>query len=268
MSIDFLYGWVTPAYFSEAVVDHTFVTSFDSRKRAYADISEVIVAEHCFWHCWGDYHPTAGITGNETGYLGSQQANIKEAAKLVTPNKGVAEVGSKGTVFVYGIDGVCHQVANQVLFATARWGDPLTVRTARGYVASVFIYGTYGRRVAAWEKKKRLCGCHGASPAGLRGVKMSADEFEERARIVVGPDNEEMLKKLKNLRVQARVTALRNKPFAVKDADEINRKNQRVFDDAAALLGREKFIALFGFPPEQRINLVEPKAVSSAKAGS
>jgi hypothetical protein len=266
MSSSFLYAWATPAYFSEAVVDHTFVTSFDSRQRPYLDISAVIAAEHHFWHCWGDYHPTAGITGNESGYLGSQQADIKEATKLVTANKGVGELGSRGTVFVYGVDGVCHQVANQVLFATARWGDPLTVRTARGYMASVFLYGTYGRRVAAWEKKKRICGCHGASPAGLRGIKMSADEFEERARIIVGPDDEETLRKLQTLRVQARVTALRNKAFAVKDADKINRKNQRVLDDAVALLGRDKFIALFGFPPEERINLVEPKTVPSAKA--
>jgi hypothetical protein len=172
-------------------------------------------------------------------------------------------LGSKGTIFVYGVDGVCHQVANQVLFATARWGDPLTVRAARGYVASVFLYGTYGRKIAAWERKKRLCGCYGASPVALRGVKMSTDEFEERARVVIGPGNEEMLKELRGLRLQARVTAIRNKTFAVKDADQINRENQRVFDDAAAILGREKFISLFGFPPEQRINLVDPTAVAT-----
>jgi hypothetical protein len=266
MSFCFLYAWVTPAYFSEAPVDHTFVTSFDSRQRRYLDISEVITATHSFWHCWGDFHSTAGTNVNVTGYIGSQQANMKEAVGLVTPNEGIAKSSSKGTILAYGIDGVCHQVANQVLFATARWGDPLTVCAARGYVASVFLYGTYGRKIAAWERKKRLCGCEGASPAALRGVKMSPDEFEERARSVIGPDNEDVIRKLTGIRDQARATATRNRAFAKNDADELNRINQRVLDDAAALLGRDKFIALFGFPPEQKINLVDVRAMSSTKA--
>ena len=260
MSDKLLYAWVTPAFGNDVFADHTFVTSFDSRDGSFGCIAGVLQSSLLFWYCWGSYHETGGTRDNTSGYIGSMRANIDDAVRLVVPN--TADSGSHGTIFVYGRDGVCHQLANQVLYATSCSGDPLTVRQARGYLASTFLYGTYGRQHAAWEKKRKLCKGYGR-PVGLRGIKMPVDDFEQQARLVLGEDNGELLKKLLGLRAQAKSTAVRSKAFRNNNADEMNRENQRVLDEAAKLLGRDRFMILFGFPPEKRINLVDPSVLDS-----
>jgi hypothetical protein len=50
------------------------------------------------------------------------------------------------------MDGVCHQLSNQILFATKTDSKaPLTVKDARGYWYSNFRYGTYGAAKAERE---------------------------------------------------------------------------------------------------------------------
>ena len=42
------------------------------------------------------------------------------------------------------------------------------------------------------------------------------------------------------------------------NAETLNARNQHLLDQAATLLGPEKFEAIFGFPPGQKVILVDP----------
>src|SRR5262249_2002666 len=139
-----LYAWAVPAFFSEAPVDHTWVTTYDNRLNPYATIQDVINANQSYWYCWGDFHAKGGTPGNPNGVRVQQAGDLKLATCLVAPNLDSRwNYPARGTIFVYGIDGVCHQLANQVLYATGTGAlplGPLTVRNCRGYFASSFLY--------------------------------------------------------------------------------------------------------------------------------
>ena len=90
---------------------------------------------------------------------------------LVAPNANSQTVAAaRGTIFTYGIDGVCHQLANQVLYATGIGAvAPLTVRNARGYIASTFLLRNIWRAARGVGKSDRRCGdsrykCHPEVP--------------------------------------------------------------------------------------------------------
>jgi len=128
-----LCAWAVPAWFSDSPLDHTWVTDFDNRVTSYSSIGEVIAAGKNNWYCWGSYHATGGTPEIADGYLGSQPGNVALSMCLVTPNQpSKGNPPAQGTIFSYGVDGVCHQLANQVLWST-RGGTsaPLTVRMAR-----------------------------------------------------------------------------------------------------------------------------------------
>jgi hypothetical protein len=62
-----------------------------------------------------------------------------------------------GTTFTYGVDGVCHQLANQALYATSIGGAaPLTVARASGYWVSTAIYGSHGLRPGGQKSRHVL----------------------------------------------------------------------------------------------------------------
>jgi len=148
-----LYAWVTSAFIPKgAPVDHTWITSYDSRINKLATIADVINAGEQYWYCWGSYHPHGRISNP---IVICSHATPK-AACLVNPNN----AKSRGTVHWYGIDGVCHQVANQILYviSSPSGGKPLTVSAARGYKLSSSLYGSYGRREAEWNEVRMRCG--------------------------------------------------------------------------------------------------------------
>lgn len=87
--------------------DHTYVTSS---------------AGHV-WPCWGR---SAG--GSQ---ICSGVGNTDQAACLAQPN---FDAGIN-----YGKTGVCHQMANRILFPARQM-----VSAAKGYRASIFVFGVYG----------------------------------------------------------------------------------------------------------------------------
>lgn len=148
-----LYAWVTPAFISKgSPVDHTWVTTYDSQSLAYLNIGDVKNGNHDFWYCWGGFHKQ-GKPGNP---ILSNVAASSSALCLVGSN----DANERGTIQWYGIDGVCHQVSNQVLYATATTygGKPKIVNDARGYKLSSAIFGTYGRREKLWREARIKCG--------------------------------------------------------------------------------------------------------------
>ncbi|MEW9805509.1 hypothetical protein ABUE31_05870 [Mesorhizobium sp. ZMM04-5] len=268
-----LFAWATPAFISGSPVDHTWVTTYDNRQHSYANAAAVAAAGKDYWFCWGSYHAAGGTPGNPTGALGSQAGNLALARCLVQSNADSRSApAARGTIYVYGVDGVCHQLANQVLYATS--GRKLTVNRARGYFASSFLYGTYGLQHAAWASK--IAGCAttaaaapGGGPSGAsRGVLKMADlidDFEEHARAVLGRDDPELLSRLLALRAEVNSYLAQKIPgVEPPDAETLNARNQHLLTEAARLLGAERFEQVFGFPAGEAINLVDPSLARGA----
>ncbi len=264
-----LYAWAVPAFVDGSPVDHTWVTNYDVRKFNYPTIADVIAAKRFYWFCWGSYHPVGGTPVNPTGKLGSQKGNPTFATCLVMQNADSRTVpAARGTIFVYGVDGVCHQLANQVLYSTGTGGKaPMTVHGARGYVASSFVYGTYGLQHAAWAAKVASCGAstkiapataHWTGEGPAMPKKTEPDDFETHARNVLA-DEPELLNRLLSLRGEVQSFSAQRIPSTVAPpAEMLNSRNQHLLDEAARLLGPEKFEKVFGFKAGERINLVDP----------
>jgi hypothetical protein len=253
-----LFAWAVPIW-PGALVDHTWVTTYDNRQTTYANISQVAQAGESYWFCWGSFHPRGGTPNNPTGYLGDHNGDLGVAQCLVKPNEDSrTDASARGTIFVYGIDGVCHQLANQVLYATEA-GDnrPLTVRSARGYMASVFVYGTYGLQAAAWANRLASCGAPSVAASGAVTMPGLPDDFERRAREVLS-DDPKRLADLLALREETNRFAAQKWPGSPPSAATLNSRNQHLIEQAAKLLGPEKFTAIFGFAPDQKIDLVDP----------
>lgn len=265
------YAWAVPAFFNGAPVDHTWVTTFDNRVTPYPNDTAVAAAHQNYWYCWGSFHPTGGTPAIPDGFLGSQNGSLALAQCLVQVNADSRTVSAaRGTIFTYGVDGVCHQLANQVLYATGSGGSAqLTVQRARGYGVSTFIYGTYGLQHAAWAAKIAACGnvalTGAGGPAGVTTMAGDAggagpagpDEFEVRAREVLGADNPR-LHDLLRLRTDVHRFVAQGWPGSGQpSAEALNSRNQHMIDEAARLLTPDQFQSLFGIAPGEKINLVD-----------
>jgi hypothetical protein len=92
-------------------------------------------------------------------------------------------------------------------------------------------------------------------------VNLPPDDFEQHARAVLR-DDPVLLGRLLRLRAQ-HIAQKREMARAATspDAATLNAHNKQLLDEAAALLGREKFIEIYGFPPEQKITLVDPNVL-------
>ncbi|MGJ4996038.1 hypothetical protein [Bradyrhizobium sp. HKCCYLR20261] len=270
-----LFAWAVPAFTTGSPVDHTWVTTYDNRRTVYPNDAAVAAAGEFYWYCWGSFHPTGGTPINPSGFLGSQAGDLALAQCLVQANADSATTpAARGTVYVYGVDGVCHQLANQVLYATGLGGgSPLTVNLARGYAASTFIYGTYGLQHAAWAARIAACSSMRLAPPATAGGSMTvsaspgpggADEFEAHAQRVLGPGNPKLLELLR-LRSDVHQFAARAWPGTGQpSADALNARNQHMLDEAARVLGPADFKAVFGIDPGDKIDLVDPNIAQNA----
>ncbi|MCG6205953.1 hypothetical protein LPW26_14975 [Rhodopseudomonas sp. HC1] len=270
-----LFAWAVPAWDSESPVDHTWVTSYDNRIHAYPTITEVVGANQFFWYCWGSFHAVGGTPVNPNGLLGQQPGDLAVAQCLVRPNLDSRTSSlARGTIYHYGVDGVCHQLANQVLYATGLGGGgPMTVHNARGYLLSSYIYGTYGLQQTAWSSKVASCTSQQLAPGPARpeGLRMGrdepspeADEFEKRAMVLLAGQPAK-LGRLLQLRSEVQQFAARAWPGSGQpNALALNARNQELIDEAARLLGPDDFRKLFGADPGAKVNLVDPHIANSA----
>jgi hypothetical protein len=154
-----VYAWVKNAYIKgNFLLDHTWVTSYDIYAQQYSSINQVMNANEQYWFSKGDFWSVSRMKRPIVQGVSSGAENC-----LVGPNNKAAS----GTIHTYGIDGVCHQVANQVLYAAV---GPLTVSAARGYTLSSALYGTYGRNELEWAQARDHCGVKAISPWSRRGI--------------------------------------------------------------------------------------------------
>src|SRR5260370_14142874 len=270
-----LYAWAVPAFDDDSPVDHTWVTTYDNGAHPYPNMAAVQAAVECAWYCWGDFHLQGGTPGNPDGALGSQVGNLDlgRCSAQSCADCG-ASFAARGTIFTYGVDGVCHQLANQVLYSTGIGGArPLTVGAARGYRVSSAIYATYGLQHSAWRNKIAACSAamaalpekaddvtHAAPPqAGVPLTAVPPDEFAELVVKVLGDDRLPLATQLLNLRAQFHAAAAAQARTArAPTADELNDRNQRFLDDAAKILSASDYEKIFGVEPGRKVRLGRP----------
>ncbi|NWF38619.1 hypothetical protein F3F96_05685 [Mariprofundus sp. NF] len=116
-----LFAWANPVTRLN-LVDHTWVTDYDVPPIHKSPPPPP--DSNLYWWCWGKYHPdgTGGIGHPQHGAIGNASVDLSTASNIVEPNispkSPVKPNKGLGTIAYYGIDGVCHQVANQTLYAT------------------------------------------------------------------------------------------------------------------------------------------------------
>jgi hypothetical protein len=262
-----LFAWTVPALFPGSVVDHTWVTTYDNRRFKYADIAEVERAKEHYWYCWGSFQPKGGTPRNATGFLASGAASLSYASCLCLPNADSWKTpAARGAVFRYGVDGVCHQLANQILWATDPSGTlPLVVAKARGYWISNGMFGTYGTQHAAWAAKRQQCNPTKGAEMSATSTSSIDDDFEQHARSALqGRDG--ALEKVQQLIERRRafmsqMEGLRNNPaFAAggPSAADLNKLYSSFLREAARILGDDDFVRVFDERPEEEMNVVDP----------
>ncbi len=250
------------------------MTTYDNRLTPYGTIAEVVSAGQNCWYCWGAFH----TTGQPSGDIVDSQGNRALAECLVKPNaSSTTDPAARGTIFTYGVDGVCHQLANQILYATGSPSHaPATVRQARGYMLSTFLYGTYGLTTGAWRTKVQSCLGLAEPVSGLPEWRTKAmpdtprapaatDDFLDRAQELLGGGSPQ-LQSLMALRGEIQNFIVPRVPgFTAPPAPMLNERNNHLIEQALLLLGPEKFRELFGVEPGEWVDLVDPNMAESQR---
>jgi hypothetical protein len=266
MGVVTLFAWSVPAYYQGSVVDHTWVTTYDSRVKVYPALADVLAAGEHYWYSWGSFHAKGGTPVSADGFLASATANLPYASCLCKPDADSnIDLAARGTIFSYGRDGVCHQLSNQILWATGSGGvTSVTVYLSRGYWLSNAIFGTYGKQHAAWASKKIQCATPSGSDAMKPGQAQSdVDDFQEHLQATLkGPGADAKIKSLMNHRraFMVQVERLQYAPPGsdVPPASELNKAYSSFLHDAADILGPEDFERVFGERPKEEMNIVDP----------
>jgi len=279
-----LYSWANPLSVVEIgldFADHTWVTSFDSPSTCPPHPE--------YWYSWGSCHGTGGGTTARDLTRGS--ADLRVARCICQPDvedfHPTAGNLSHGGIDLYGIQGVCHQLANRILWATSAGGaPPATVDEAHGYGFSRFLYGTYGANANEWEARKARCTASVAGPAPAPTAAMIAaaspivllDQdlaamFQERLK---GDYSRGALSQIVDLRHQLFARkALLDRRVRGGDlpprqyADQVNELLNEYLPRVAEILGAAQYQRLFGQPPGRRVGVVDPEiaARSSYRPG-
>lgn len=266
-----LTAYVRDAFIDGSPADHTWVEGSDG----------------AYWYCWGEMKPADGT-------LLTQAANIACAKCLVRPDvRSEDDVAARGTILVYGVHGVCHQLANQVLWSTGVNGSaPRNVKGARYYNVSSALYTAYGIRWQAWRALRRNCPFStpsNATPADdvelasrsqrrgesdMHGREQSEvskridqvededplfDPFPARARAAgVDPANVAALVK-RRAQLWDQLREARERTSGADFARTVNYLNNGFLRYAAEMLTREQYVGLFDTNPGTDVNLVDPE---------
>lgn len=242
-----LYAWARPLQVDNSL-DHTWVTDYTPAS-TYSTINDVIAVDDNYWFCWGDFHD------DDYRSIGGDKADLAVAKCLVTPN----DSNAHGTIFRYAINGVCHQLANQVLHSSE---GKIVVSQAHGYKISRFFYGTYGNERNAWNNQINKCASIGGEPM---------DKFEiELTQTLAGIAAPEKVEDLVSLRAdfQAKIQDLGAKLSADNaegGAAAINDLISEFMFRAHEILGDEGFKAVFDSEMRDYFGLVDPEMFAASE---
>ena len=263
IDVPMLYAWVRPLG-SDPEADHTWVTSYeaDTPPNRYPDIDAVRQAKESYWYCAGGYYATGCQKHYPEGLIGTVPRNMDGARAICRDNDDQAHKA----ILRYGVDGICHQVANRVLASAGR--SATTVNLARRYWISSFAYGTYGRNIDEWESCKAKCGIRTLtvdfrSPA--EKFEPPVDEFERHFYDVLGRYAE--LAPLRALRERLGAALKRtgdDLPHLGREegAARLNSAINEHLKEAAVLLDPQEYRRVFGELPGSEARLVDPAGLS------
>lgn len=148
------------------LAEHSWVTTYEPVSACPPDPDD---GE--YWYCLGDCHTTPP-ENSEARLLCSGPGDVEFARSVARPHETRPERSDRWECagLWFGHDGVCHQIANRILYATGGdHGDPLTVEGVKGYNLSVTFFGMYGgrgkrrlgveqewqRQIQEWKRQKR-----------------------------------------------------------------------------------------------------------------
>lgn len=196
----------------------------------------------------------------------------------------------------YGVTGICHQIANRVL-----WPADVLVDRAKGYSFCLLLYAQYGR--GSWPELDFCCHLLGAEDllAARKGEPMAEPPkktglSEPEAAYVTESSEEEsfvdesvsILRELvdrnlgggldpgKRARLEQIIARMAREQYDLIGAiehghmsaedyfDHFARLVRRTFDEMDRILGRTDFERVFGAPPEAAQTLIDPEAFARA----
>ena len=225
------------------------LNAYDIRTNNYSDIDQVISAQESYWYCKGDFH-------SHGDFIGKINYSSPYANCLVTPNN---SINGNGSIIRYGIDGVCHQVSNQVLYRSKNPLNNLRVDKARGYKLSSLIFETYGLNKDMWQQNKINCLSNTFTKNQKSLLMIRANEFARKHNI-----NMNIIKDLENRRLML-LTSLESEGTAIRGITES--VNQRVEKmnllireytiTASNLINNDFYKYIFGIEPGVRIDIID-----------
>ncbi len=274
-----LYAWANPLGVAANLADHTWVTSFPAASSCPPSPS--------YWYSWGGCHATG--PGTTARPLATHEADLAVARCIATPD--LLEYlppgsPSHGGIDLYGIDGVCHQLSNRILWATTKGaGDPSTVDGAKGYGVSRWLYGTYGANVGEWQARITRCMAPPPAPAAAPGTPVAAAMMRMAAPASLNADlaamvSEKLGPEVSAARVQ-RLVEIRQTVMARKQlldrrvrsgqlpprqfAEDVNALVAQGLRQASEVLTPDEYQKLFGLAPGETIGLVDPEIAEKSR---
>lgn len=251
MSQTKLYIWANPLKVV-SVLDHTWVTTYDPVAVCPPDTS-------CgdYWYCWGICHET-GQYNPEARLLITHDGEMTLATCISVPN---VENDHAGITGIYGLHGVCHQVANRVLFSTAtEHEEALLVDGAHGFWLSYFLYGDYGGKGDNWEQVQIKCGVVNIRPNDMELQAMSvmlqatlgpafSPEMIDQLRLI----QNEMLERKHELEVMVEQKQMKAEEFAI----AINNLLTEFLPRLVEVIGKDYSQIVFGVDPGDEVYLLD-----------
>jgi hypothetical protein len=212
-----------------------------------------------YWYSTGGCHPYGSDGPARPLAVAPGDGNI--ARCIAQPDKSTFKPGPATAEIVYGIDGVCHQICNRILAATAGASTKqVTVSKANGYRISRFVYGTHGTPTQ-WASLRDKCKVAYATTLSpdeeldqmvreAFGVQLAATK-----RTSLQNEREKLQADIHNMSGQVRAGSIGNKVFAERVNDRIN----ETLDRLAKTMGKQDFERFFSWPAGQKIVLVNPQ---------
>jgi hypothetical protein len=234
--------------------DHTWVTDFQSRPTCPAPQAD-------YWYSAGDCHPSG--SDNDPQRLSSADADLGVAKCIARPNEHTFHPGPATARIVYGIDGVCHQIANRILASTGTRDEaPITVAGARGYRISRFVYGEYGT-ASQWARLRAECAVAAVPfPSAHADLfAMTAERGLQGKMTIIEKEQDRLRLRIAQIGRRAKSRELTSREMAGQMNEAINTSLRHL----ASTLGAEDFQRLFDWPAEQEIVLVNPEVAARVK---
>jgi hypothetical protein len=225
------------------------VTSYDIRVNNYSDINQVISAQENYWYCKGVFH-------SHGDFIGKINYSSPYSNCLVTSND---SINGNGSIIRYGIDGVCHQVSNQVLYRSKNPFNNLRVDKSRGYKLSSLIFDTYGLNKDIWRQNKINCSINTFTKNQKSLLSIRANSFAKKRNI-----NMNIIKDLEQKRLIL-LTSLESEGIATKNITEsvnqrVEKMNLLIHEytiNASNLVDNDLYEYIFGIEPGVRIDIID-----------